>query len=46
MRASARSGSPATPRGIRGPGNVAGVHLYSFGGAARTAAWMRERIAG
>jgi len=25
---------------------VAGVHLYSFGGAARTAAWMRERIAG
>jgi methylenetetrahydrofolate reductase (NADPH) len=28
------------------PGNVAGVHLYSFGGAARTAAWMRGLIAG
>ena len=25
-------------------GNVVGVHLYSFGGAVRTAAWMRERI--
>jgi methylenetetrahydrofolate reductase (NADPH) len=28
------------------PGNVAGVHLYSFGGAVRTAAWMRGLIAG
>ena len=26
-------------------GNVVGVHLYSFGGAVRTASWMRERIA-
>ena len=26
------------------PSNVVGVHLYSFGGAVRTAAWMRERI--
>ncbi len=26
--------------------NVAGVHLYSFGGAVRTATWMRELIAG
>jgi len=25
---------------------VIGVHLYSFGGAVRTATWMRERIAG
>jgi methylenetetrahydrofolate reductase (NADPH) len=25
-------------------GNVVGVHLYSFGGAVRTAGWMRERI--
>jgi methylenetetrahydrofolate reductase (NADPH) len=25
-------------------GNVVGVHLYSFGGIARTAAWMNERI--
>lgn len=30
----------------REPGNVAGVHLYSFGGAVRTAAWMRGLIAG
>jgi methylenetetrahydrofolate reductase (NADPH) len=30
----------------RGAGNVVGVHLYSFGGAVRTASWMRERIAG
>jgi methylenetetrahydrofolate reductase (NADPH) len=29
----------------REAGNVVGVHLYSFGGAVRTAAWMRERIA-
>lgn len=28
------------------PSNVAGVHLYSFGGAVRTATWMRELIAG
>ena len=25
-------------------GNVVGVHLYSFGGAVRTAAWMRSLI--
>jgi methylenetetrahydrofolate reductase (NADPH) len=25
-------------------GNVVGVHLYSFGGVARTAAWMNARI--
>jgi len=25
-------------------GNVVGVHLYSFGGAVRTAGWMGERI--
>jgi hypothetical protein len=25
-------------------GNVVGVHLYSFGGIARTTAWMNERI--
>jgi len=24
------------------PSNVVGVHLYSFGGAVRTASWMRE----
>jgi methylenetetrahydrofolate reductase (NADPH) len=28
----------------REPSNVVGVHLYSFGGAVRTAAWMRELI--
>ena len=28
------------------PSNVAGVHLYSFGGAVRTATWMRGLIAG
>lgn len=28
----------------REPSNVAGVHLYSFGGAERTASWMRELI--
>ena len=28
----------------REPSNVVGVHLYSFGGAERTAAWMRELI--
>jgi methylenetetrahydrofolate reductase (NADPH) len=26
--------------------NVVGVHLYSFGGAVRTAAWMRSLISG
>ena len=30
----------------RAPSNVAGMHLFSFGGVVRTAAWMRERIAG
>jgi methylenetetrahydrofolate reductase (NADPH) len=30
----------------REPGNVAGVHLYSFGGAVRTATWMRGLISG
>jgi methylenetetrahydrofolate reductase (NADPH) len=29
----------------REPSNVVGVHLFSFGGAVRTAGWMRERIA-
>jgi methylenetetrahydrofolate reductase (NADPH) len=28
----------------REPSNVAGVHVYSFGGAVKTAAWMRELI--
>ena len=28
----------------RQAGNVVGMHLYSFGGAVRTASWMRERI--
>ncbi|HTG96038.1 MAG TPA: methylenetetrahydrofolate reductase [Burkholderiales bacterium] len=28
----------------REPSNVAGVHLYSFGGAVRTASWIRELI--
>jgi len=28
------------------PSNIAGVHLYSFGGAVRTASWMRDLIAG
>jgi len=28
----------------RQPSNVVGVHLYSFGGAVRTALWMRERL--
>lgn len=31
---------------MREPSNVAGMHLFSFGGVVRTAAWMRERIAG
>lgn len=30
----------------REPSNVVGTHLFSFGGAVRTAAWMRARIAG
>jgi methylenetetrahydrofolate reductase (NADPH) len=29
---------------LREPSNLAGVHIYSFGGAVRTAAWMRELI--
>ena len=28
----------------REPSNVVGVHIYSFGGAVKTAAWMRELI--
>lgn len=28
----------------REPSNLVGVHLYSFGGAVRTATWMRELI--
>jgi methylenetetrahydrofolate reductase (NADPH) len=28
----------------REPSNVVGVHLYSFGGAVRTATWMRELL--
>ena len=28
----------------REPSNLVGVHLYSFGGAVRTAAWLREQI--
>jgi methylenetetrahydrofolate reductase (NADPH) len=28
----------------REPSNLVGVHLYSFGGAVKTAAWMRELI--
>ena len=27
-------------------GNVVGVHLYSFGGVVKTAAWMHARITG
>ncbi len=36
----------AVARYVRGrePSNVVGVHLYSFGGAERTAAWMRGLI--
>ena len=30
--------------GSREPSNVVGVHLYSFGGAERTAGWMRGLI--
>ncbi|HEX2567209.1 MAG TPA: hypothetical protein VHL85_10150 [Burkholderiales bacterium] len=29
----------------RGSSNLVGVHLYSFGGALRTASWMRELLA-
>jgi methylenetetrahydrofolate reductase (NADPH) len=29
----------------REPSNVVGTHIFSFGGAVRAAAWMRERIA-
>jgi 5,10-methylenetetrahydrofolate reductase len=28
----------------REPSNLVGVHIYSFGGAVRTATWMRELI--
>jgi methylenetetrahydrofolate reductase (NADPH) len=28
----------------REPSNLVGVHLYSFGGAVRTAEWIREHI--
>ena len=28
----------------REPSNLVGVHLYSFGGAVRTASWIREQI--
>ena len=28
----------------REPSNLAGVHLYSFGGAVKTAVWIREHI--
>jgi methylenetetrahydrofolate reductase (NADPH) len=28
----------------REPSNVVGVHIYSFGGAVRTATWMRELL--
>jgi methylenetetrahydrofolate reductase (NADPH) len=28
----------------REPSNVVGVHLYSFGGAVRTAAWMGDHL--
>jgi methylenetetrahydrofolate reductase (NADPH) len=30
----------------REPSNLVGLHLYSFGGAVRTARWMRDLIAG
>jgi methylenetetrahydrofolate reductase (NADPH) len=30
--------------GARESCNVVGVHLYSFGGAIRTASWMKERL--
>ena len=29
---------------LRGQSNVVGVHIYSFGGAVRTASWIRELI--
>jgi hypothetical protein len=29
---------------MREPSNVAGMHLFGFGGVVRTAQWMRERI--
>ena len=28
----------------RQPSNVVGVHLYSFGGAVRTAQWLHQRM--
>ena len=40
------SSSPRWPAiaAAAAPANVVGVHLYSFGGVARTARWMNERI--
>ena len=32
--------------GSRQPSSLVGAHFYSFGGAVRTAAWMRGLIAG
>jgi len=29
---------------LREPSNLVGVHIYSFGGAVRTASWIREQI--
>jgi methylenetetrahydrofolate reductase (NADPH) len=29
---------------LRAPSNVVGVHIFSFGGAVRTASWLRELI--
>jgi methylenetetrahydrofolate reductase (NADPH) len=29
---------------IAGGGNVTGIHLYGFGGALRTARWLRDRL--
>jgi len=34
----------AIARYARNRGNVVGVHLYSFGGAVRTAAWMSDHL--
>jgi methylenetetrahydrofolate reductase (NADPH) len=31
-------------RASGGAANVAGIHLYSFGGGVRTARWLRERL--
>jgi hypothetical protein len=29
---------------VTGGGNVTGIHLYGFGGALRTARWLRDRL--